>query len=134
MLVRVNNRPAYGCIFSPPTFSLSSSLAYSEISPSLFFFRQWLHLFGYVWRAALAQNDWTLGLHPQCGKHGGYRRRIIQMLDLWEIRSNQLLQQRFDPLMGEDEILRVRIVSESSDLSGFASGFDTDWSYDEEND
>ena len=56
------------------------------------------------------------------------------MLEQWENRSNQLLQLRFDALMGEDEVLRVRIVSETADLSAFASGFDTDWSYDDEND
>jgi hypothetical protein len=56
------------------------------------------------------------------------------MLDLWETRSNQVLQQRFDSLTGEEDVMRVRIVSQSPDLAAFASGFDTDWSYDEDND
>jgi len=91
-------------------------------------------MFCYLWRAVLSHNDWTLGLNPHFGKAGGYRRRILQMLEQWEVRSNQLLQTRLDPITGEEEVLRVRIVSETPERSGMASGFDSDWSYDDDND
>ena len=94
--------------------------------------RQWLQVFTYMWRTILTHNDWTLGLHPPFGKHGGYRRRLLQMIGQWENRCNQVLQARFDPLVGDDEVIRVRILTETPADSSedLASGFDSDCSYD----
>jgi len=95
--------------------------------------RQWLQVFAYLWRSVLSLNDFALGLYPQCGKHGGYRRRVLLMIEQWEARCNQVLQVRLDPLTGEEEALRVSIVTDITDRSAFASGLDTDWSYDDDN-
>ena len=97
--------------------------------------RQWLQVFAYMWRSVLSLNDFALGLHPQCGKHGGYRRRVLLMLEQWEARCNHVLQVRLDPLTGDEHALRVNIVTnETTDRSAVASGLDTDWSYDDDND
>ncbi len=92
--------------------------------------RQWLQVFAYTWRSVLSLNDFALGLHPQCGKHGGYRRRVLLLIEQWEARCNQVLQMRLDPLTGDEDALRVSIVTtDPTDRS--ASGLDTDWSYDD---
>ena len=100
------------------------------------FGRFFLQTFASLWRQVLAHNDRTLGLHPHCGKLGGYRPRLIQMLQQWEGRCNLVLQQQFDALLNKDEVLRVHIVSvpRDADLSSFASSLDTDWSYDQASD
>lgn len=91
-----------------------------------------MHLYCYLWRCTLSHKDWTLGLHSQHGRQGGYRRRLLEMLEQWESKTNQVLQARFDHVMGDaEDAFRICIVSDSPDRG---SGFDTDWSCDDEND
>jgi hypothetical protein len=81
--------------------------------------------------SALSHKDYTLGLHPQYGRQGGYRRKVLQMIEQWESRTNLVLQARFDPILGEnEETIRISIVTDSHDRVALSSGFDTDWSYD----
>jgi hypothetical protein len=93
-------------------------------------------MYCYLWRSILSHKDSTLGLHPQYGRQGGYRRRVLEMLEQWESQTNHVLQARFDHIMGDnEEVLRISIVSDSPDRGSFASGFDTDsWSCDDDND
>ena len=55
-----------------------------------------------------------------------------KMIGQWEDRCNQVLLARFDPLVGDDEVIRVRILTETPADSSedLASGFDSDCSYD----
>lgn len=55
------------------------------------------------------------------------------MIEQWESRTNQVLQARFDPILGEnEEAIRISIVTDSHDRVALSSGFDTDWSYDDD--
>ncbi len=55
---------------------------------------------------------------------------MLLLIEQWEARCNQVLQMRLDPLTGDEDALRVSIVTtDPTDRS--ASGLDTDWSYDD---
>ena len=89
--------------------------------------RRWLQVLAHLWRSILHYNDATLGLHVPTGKQGGYRRRLLQMIQQWETRCNRLMQVRFDPYTGQEEALRVRILSDMPE-GGDVSALDSDWS------